>query len=192
MSDQGGLQLLPETRKKINVKIPGENRMVYIGSVLMVVVVALFFYYNNKASSMEAKIMELDQQIAAVEKSRDKKAEAQIADLKKQTTLLNRMLAEHIFWSQAWSKLEDLVSPQLQIKDLSLSSTKEEISFSAKAPSYAAVAKQLAKFTNDEAIKDTVVSGIRLGSIGAAEFDMKLSIDGKKFFKKIPVANGTK
>jgi hypothetical protein len=192
MTENGGLQLLPETRKKINVKIPGENRMIYIGSTLLLIVFSLFFYYHSRVSSLETKIMDLDQQIAAVEKGRDKKTEAQLAELKKQTMLLTKMLSEHIFWSQAWTKLEGLISPQLQIKDLSLSSAKEEISFSAKAPSYASVAKQLAKFNNDDAIKDTVVSGIRLANVGAAEFDIKLSIDGKKFFKKIQLTNGTK
>jgi hypothetical protein len=184
MAEWEGVQLLPETRKKIDLKIPGKNRMIYIGLISMVIVMTGFFYYQNQAKSLESKIAEVDKQVMEIEKKRDKNTEAQLVDLKKQTALLTKMLSEHIFWSRAWTKLEGLISPQLQIKDLSLSSTKEEISFGAKAPSYAAVAKQLAKFTNDDAIKDVVIGGIRVANVGGAEFDIKLLINGSKFFKK--------
>jgi len=37
MPNQGGLQLLPETRKSISVTVPGENRVLYIGIVILIV-----------------------------------------------------------------------------------------------------------------------------------------------------------
>ena len=185
MADWAGLQLLPETRKKIDVKIPGENRVIYIGVCLLVMVLGLYLYFNSQVQTLEQRLAEIEEQVTSIEEGRDKKKEEKLVDLKKQTALLSKMLSDHIFWSQAWTKLEGLIIPQLQVKSLALSSGKEEIAFAARATSYSAIAKQLATLTNDPAIKDVSISGIRLSPIGGADFDIKLSIDGKEFFKKV-------
>ena len=83
MPDQNGLQLLPETRRKIEVKVPGENRLINMGIavlVLMLVLVGGLYFYKI---TLEDRKTGLDTQIVNLEKERDKKVEANLLTLSK-------------------------------------------------------------------------------------------------------------
>src|SRR3989344_3160238 len=78
MPNEGGLQLLPETRKKIEIIIPGENRLLVIGAVVLAISAALagsLYFYNNY---LEDKLVSLDGKLAALEQNRNRQSEQNI------------------------------------------------------------------------------------------------------------------
>ena len=58
MPNPGGIQLLPETRKKIEVKMPGENRLLTIGTILLVLVMVLFVGLKSLTHGYEQQVRE--------------------------------------------------------------------------------------------------------------------------------------
>src|SRR5438105_62416 len=99
MADKGGLQLLPENRKSIVIKVPGENRLITIGVILIVLVVVsaggLWAYSTN----LSTQIADADTQLASLEKSRDKKGEQNLITLSKQIGITKQIVDKHTFWS---------------------------------------------------------------------------------------------
>lgn len=179
--DKNGLQLLPETRHKIDVKIPGENRLIYIGMALLILVAAvatgLYFYKN----SLQDELLVLDLEIANLEKSRDKKSEANILTLDKQLALVSNLLEGHVTWSKAFSKVESLIQPQVQFLSFSAAVAENRFEFKAVAPHYTAIAKQVSAFTSDESIKDLSLTNVHVLTTGKLEFSVKLEFDKAKF-----------
>src|SRR5947207_2056267 len=99
MADKGGLQLLPETRKRIDIKVPGENRFITIGAILIALV--LFVYgglwaYANKVAN---QISDADLQIITLEANRNHATENNLLTLSKQIGVTNQVLAKHLYWS---------------------------------------------------------------------------------------------
>ena len=60
MPGSNGLQLLPETRRRIDINVPGENKLIYTGITVLVLILALvgglYLYKNN----LENKIASLE------------------------------------------------------------------------------------------------------------------------------------
>lgn len=121
MADKGGLQLLPENRKRIDVKIPGENRMTYVGIGLIVLVLlvtgGLWLYSNN----LNKKITDADTQITNLETQRNglKDAEQKLVTLSKQIGITNQILQDHTYWSKGLSKIESALQANVQFKSFS-------------------------------------------------------------------------
>lgn len=179
--DQNGLQLLPETRRKIEVKIPGENRLIYIGVAILVLMLALstaLFFYKN---SLEDKLSGLDADLASVERSRDKKAEANILTLNKQLSLVSNLVNSHVTWSKALSKIESLLQPQIQFLSFSAAIAENRFEFKALAPNYTVIAKQISAFASDESIKDLALNNVHVLTTGKLEFSVKIEFDKNKF-----------
>lgn len=183
MPDKSGLQLLPETRKKIEVTIPGENRLLFIGVVfllLAVVAVAGLYYYKN---TITTKITDLDTQISNLEKNRNAEAEDKILVLNKQLSLISNIIDNHIFWTKGFGKLESLLQSQIQITSLDAST--EKIDLRGIAPSYTMIAKQIAAFYSDQnnSIQDLELGNINALTNGKLEFSITLKLDKDKFLK---------
>ena len=76
MSDQkGGLQLLPETRRRVDIKVPGENKFLFSGAAVLAAVFVLFLGLNFYSSFLTKKIASIDNDLMILEKQRDKKNE---------------------------------------------------------------------------------------------------------------------
>ena len=184
MPDQNGLQLLPETRRKIDIKVPGENRLIYAGItvlvIMLVLVGGLYFYKNN----LENKKTELDTKIISLEKDRDKKAEANLLTLSKQLTLISTLLDSHVVWSKAFSKVEGLLQPQVQFLSFSAAVSDNRFEFKALATNYTVVARQIAAFVSDDSIKDIALTNVHVLTSGKLEFSIKIEFDKTKFIKE--------
>ena len=184
MPDQNRLQLLPETRRKIEVKIPGENRLIYAGItvlVLMLVLTGGLYFYK---STLEDTKTGLDEQIINLEKERDKKVEANLLTLSKQLSLISTLLDSHIIWSKALSKVENLLQPQVQFLSFSAAVSDNKFEFKALATSYTVVARQIASFVSDDSIEDVTLNSIRVLTNGKLEFGIKLEFNKIKFLKE--------
>src|SRR3989344_2514530 len=184
MPDQNGLQLLPETRRKIDIKVPGENRIIYAGITILVIMLVLvgglYFYKNN----LESKKTELDAKIISLEKDRDKKAEANLLTLSKQLTLISTLLDSHVVWSKAFSKVEGLLQPQVQFLSFSAAVSDNRFEFKALATNYTVVARQIAAFVSDDSIKDIALTNVHVLTSGKLEFSIKIEFDKTKFIKE--------
>jgi len=183
MVDRGGLQLLPETRKKIEIITPGENRPLIIGAAVLVLAAILaggLYFYKN---SLENKLASLDTEIASLEQQRNKQAEQNILVFNKQVSILKKLLNEHVYWTTAFSKIEGLTQPQVQLSSLTATVAENKIDFKATAANYTTIARQIAAFLSDESIKDINLSKVNTLTNGRLEFTMQLIFDKSKFLK---------
>ena len=184
MADQNGLQLLPETRRKIEIIVPGENRFIYAGIailVLMLILIGGLYFYKI---SLENSKIELDVQIADLEKDRDKKVETNLIVLNKQLALISTLLDSHVIWSKALNKIENLLQPQVQFLSFSATVLDNKFEFKALATNYTVVAKQIASFVSDDSIKDVALTDVHVLTSGKLEFDLKIEFDKTKFIKE--------
>ncbi len=183
MPDQNGLQLLPESRKKIEIKVSGENRLVYTGItvlVLMLVLTGGLYFYKG---TLEDKKTGLDAGIVNLEKERDKKVESNLLILNKQLSLISKLLDSHVLWSKALSKVEGLLQPQVQFISFSAVVNDNRFEFKAKALNYTVVARQIAAFVSDDSIKDINLNNVHVLTDGKLEFSVRLDFDKNKFLK---------
>src|SRR3989344_2023614 len=104
MPDAGGLQFLPETRKKIDVKRPGQNRHLVFGFIVLGVVLGLYLGLSSYKESLLSEVTALSQQLSDLERARDKQLEIKLLDLNKQLAVINPLLNSHVFWSTAFIK----------------------------------------------------------------------------------------
>jgi hypothetical protein len=178
------LQLLPETRKKIEVRRPGENKPVILSLIFTGIVLGtylgLMFYKNSILSS----ISQADEQLAALEKSRDKKLEQKILSLQQQLSVVAPLINSHTFWSQGLSKIQSLIQPQVQFKFLNADGPGAKFVFQAAAANYTTVAKQIAAFYADDSITDIILSKAAILPDGNIDFTMQLTFDPAKFLMK--------
>lgn len=184
MPDQNGLQLLPETRRKVDLNIPGENRFVYMGTavlILMLVSIGGLYFYKN---SLENKKMGLDAEIVNLENQRDKKAEQNLLTLSKQLSLISTLLDSHVVWSKALSKVENLLQPQVQFLSFAAAVSDNRFEFKALANNYTVVARQIAALVSDDSIKDIALNDVHVLTTGKLEFSIKLEFDKTKFIKE--------
>lgn len=185
MTDQkGGLQLLPETRRRIDIKVPGENRFVFIGTAILTVTLILFLGIKLYNSSLINKIASIDNDLANLEKQRDKTSEASLLLLDKQLSLISTLLNNHIYWSQGLAKIEGLLQNQIQFETLAASTIDNKFTFKALAANYTVVARQIAAFISDESIKDTSLNSVNTLTNGKLEFNMKLDLNRPKFLNQ--------
>jgi len=184
MPNQNGLQLLPETRRKIEVKVPGENRLIYAGTAILILTLILIGGLYFFKSSLEDKKSELDANIINLEKERDKKVESNLLTLNKQLSLILTLLDSHVLWSKALNKIEGLLQPQVQFLSFSAAVSDNRFEFKALATNYTVVARQIAAFVSDDSIKDVVLNNVRVLTNGKLEFNIKLDFDKTKFIKQ--------
>ncbi len=176
---------MPETRKSISVTIPGENRILYVGIAVLVIsiilTVGLWFLRSSKANSLAEVLTQL--------KTKNDEIDANIeivnsvATVSQQIGSISKLLDNHIYWSNALGRVENLLSAQIQIDSLSGNVTSGEINLKAFSPSYTIIAKQIASFVSDPLIKDISVGEITTQTSGRLEFSMVLKVDSSEFFK---------
>lgn len=183
MPDQGGLQLLPETRKKIEITTPGENRLIVAGGVVLVVAAILaggLYFYTN---FLEDRLAVLDTEITTLEQKREKQSEQKILVFNKQASTLSNILNDHAYWTTAFSKIEGLLQNQVQLSNMTTSLSDSKIDFRATAASYTTIARQIAAFLSDESIKDIALNRVNVLTNGRLEFNMQILFDKSKFLK---------
>lgn len=179
MTSNGGLQLLPEVRRSIEVKRPGENRHLIIASSffgLVLLLTAGSFIYLN---SLRDQVTSLDVVINNLENERDKKAEDNILKVKDQLRVASDLLNNHIVWSKGLTLIQNKTSSSVKYDNLE--GLTEKFSFKGIAPSYSAVARQVSAYLSEDSIKDIEVSQIKSLTTGQVEFLAAIFFDKEKF-----------
>jgi len=183
MPDQGGLQLLPETRKKIDIITPGENRLIAIGGIIFAIVAVLaggMYFYQN---TLENKLTSLDTEVVSLEEQRNKQAEQNILVFNKQISMLSDILNKHAYWTTAFSKIEGLTQSQVQFNSVTATLANNKIDLKATAANYTTIARQIAAFLSDESITDINLNRVNTLTNGQLEFTMQIIFDRSKFLK---------
>ncbi len=183
MADRGGIQLLPGTQKRVEITTPGENRLLTGGIIAIVIILATFVGLKMYAQVLTTRLAGLDQQLLDVEQGRDKTAEQQLLTYNQQATLMESLLKNHIFWSQAFSRLERVLQGQVHLTTFSGSTAKQSITFSGSAASYSVIARQIASFLADDSVQDVQVKGIKASNVGSLDFGMDVLFKKDKFLK---------
>jgi len=184
VADIGGLQLLPETRKKIDYRKPGQNRLLFLAFIFVGLILAIYgglYFYKG---TQKTKLDDIDNQLVANEKARSKTDEEKLLALKNSIAAIGPVLSGHVKWSEALTHIQGLVNPKVKFDTLSVNLSKKEYSFKGYAANYATIAKQIAAFYADSAITDLSVGKITSQPDGSAEFTMVLVLDLEKAFNK--------
>jgi Tfp pilus assembly protein PilN len=181
MADAGGLQLLPETRKKIEISVPGQNRSLVFAFVFLLLIVALYFGLMAYKQGVLTSIAGVDSQLQDLEKSRDKAKESQLIDLSQQLAVINPLINGHLIWSAAMAKLQNLILPQVQIVTFNADSLGRKVSIKGLAANYTTVAKQIAAFYALDSVTDIILNKVSSQPTGLVEFTMQLTIDNSRF-----------
>jgi hypothetical protein len=182
MADRGGIQLLPETRKKIEIKIPGENRMLYIGSTALAVVVAVYVGLSWYVNTLNDELTTINASI--INLKRDKEAEKNLANLQKQTNLVAKLIDNHIFWTKALARVSGSIVPGVQMKSFSGVLSKKETFFKAVAPNYSTIARQLASLVADDGIVTLDLGNAKALNTGGYEFTVQMKFNPDKYLLK--------
>lgn len=189
MADRGGIQLLSDTRRHIDINVPGENRLLYWGIGCLIVVGTIFAGLTVYAQRLEGDITDLDGRLASQNQERQQfeSASANMAAFSKQSSLAGNLISGHLFWSKAFSKLQSISQPQLQMSSFSASAAKKEMVIAARAPNYTTIARQIAAFVSDDSIKDITLTNAKASNLGGLEFGIKIEFDEAKLLKSAPV-----
>lgn len=181
---QNGIQLLPESRKEIEVKIPGENRLFFLGSILLAIVFVLYGGLSLYTSSFQTKIDELDSELKVLDGKRDKAAEQLILLAKDQFTTVEDIINNHIIWSHVLRKFQTKTSPQFQFKVMKGSFAENKVDIEAEAANYTVVARQISSYLSEELVKDVRLSEVKLLPSGRLSVNMRIIFDQKDILLK--------
>ena len=184
MPDQGGIQLLPESRRKITIKTPGENRWIYAGVTALVLVSSIAAGLAYYRGGLEDQVAGLDNNLTNLEKQRDKKVEANLLILSQQLSMTTTLLNNHVFWSKALAKVEALTQPQVQFSTFNALAEEGRFEIKAFTLNYTVLAKQIAAYVSDDSIKDIDLSNVHVLTNGRLEFTIRITFDKNKFIKE--------
>lgn len=184
MSGKDELKLLPGTKRKLGIKIPGENRFLYVGSAIFGAVLVVMFAFGRYQSSLEKQLGQLNNQLDESERTRDKKGEQNLKILKERMILVSNILEEHIYWTKAFSLLESLLQEQVRFKSFSGLTDDSKIRIQGQAANYTVLAKQLASFFTDRSIVDISLGKVSVSPDGMVEFSLEITFNKSRLIQK--------
>lgn len=177
----GTIQLLPETRRRVDIKIPGENRPVYFGLAFLVLVAIIFAGLKLYSGILTNNLKDLNTKALALEEKRDRVFEKELLILDQRFLSASGLISNHIVWSNALAKIQNLTPPQVRIEIFSADTQKSKIDLKGFASSYTVIAQFIASLLSEEAITDIELNKVNSLSIGLLEFDMKIVFNKNKF-----------
>ena len=170
-------EIYGDNKKKSGViKIIADNLEKNIGNLEEIgeIVERLRVEYPKISNDLKAISAQIDANIEIVNS---------VATVSQQIGNISKLLDNHIYWSKALGRMENLLSPQIQIDSLSGNVMSGEISLKAFSPSYTIIARQIASFVSDPFIKDVSIGEITTQTSGRLEFSMMLKVNSSEFFK---------
>lgn len=174
------IQLLSGSRRKLEVKVPGENRPLYVGGIFLVVAGmiwgGLWYYFN----SLSGQLANLDSTLSTLETGRDRKSEKDILTWEKRLALAGKVVGNHLVWSEALSKIQAAAPPAVQFSTFSANAKSAYVDIKATAPSYTVVAKHIASFMAEPVFTEVDINKISGLPSGLLEYDLRVTFDRNK------------
>ncbi|OGM96888.1 MAG: hypothetical protein A3B86_00020 [Candidatus Yanofskybacteria bacterium RIFCSPHIGHO2_02_FULL_38_22b] len=184
MDSKDQFQLIPGTKKKLGIKVPGENRFLYISSAVLGAVLVTSFAFNRYEASLSNQLNSVNNQISELEQQRDLKSEQELKVLQYQIENTSALIGDHIYWTQGFSTIANLMQSGVQINSFNYDGL-GKVSMDLLASNYTVLAKQIAAFVYEDKVKDVSVSTITPFPNGSLKFDLVLLIN-ERLIKKIP------
>jgi len=134
----------------------------------------LFFY----GKSLKVNLEDLKIQAEELNKKRDVDFEKEVILLEKALGNLKIVLKNHLYWSNLFSKLEQLTVPQLSFSDFRGTIESDgsiSLSLEGNVPGYTYLAKQMVSLGQEELVSNIEVSSINLGTKGGIEFVLNIN-----------------
>lgn len=132
-------------------------------------------FYNK---SLNTHFEEVKGQVAELDKQRDKDFEKEIESLDRGLKNLKTVLKNHYYWSNLFSKLEELTVPLVSFSGFAGQLTEDNlvnVVLAGKTAGYTYLAKQMTSFSQDELVSGVKVSRITLDTKGGVKFDLEIN-----------------
>lgn len=181
MGEMRDIQLMPGTKKRLGLRVRGENRLLYIGSAILGAVLVTSFALARYEVYLGDKIKALDDQLLALEEQRDEAEETGMIVINDQLRLTSQLLATHIDWPKAFDKIETLLQGQVQFESMSGNILDETLDINGFAPNYSVIAKQIASFMSDGGVDDVLLSKTNSLPNGMVQFNLRIKFNKSDF-----------
>ena len=158
--------------------------MVYWGIALGVFVLVLNIIASAYAANLNERLDDIHGQLRDQEEQRDKDAEKQLKAVQTQSKLMSQLLRNHVYWSEAFDLLESLMQSNISLTHLSTEVVEGTLEFSARGPSYAAVARQVASFNVGDGISDVELREVKAVPEGGVEFFGEIKINVNEVLRR--------
>lgn len=179
------IQLLSGSRRKLSIKTPGENKPIYVGAVFVLIALAIsgatYFYFSKLNLDLSA----INDEIISLERQRDKDAENRLLVLNQQLSLAGGLVDNHLVWSEALGRINQLTPPEVQFSSLIANVSGEKIDILAVAPSYTVIARQISSLLSDQNFKDVNIGKISTLPSGSFEYGLQIVFNSKKLLKPL-------
>lgn len=159
------------------------------GVVLILLILSLLFYsgllfYQNRLNKNMESIRE---ETALLDEKRDPETEKTIIDLDKNLDIMTQLFEDHLYWSELFTKIEELTLPEVYFSDakLSFSGNKINVNFSGNALTYTILARQILSFQEEPFVEEVRVSDISLASEGGLKFNLEIIFNKDILLKEI-------
>lgn len=168
----------------MGIKVPGENRFLYIGSAILGAVLVSIFALGQYRVSLESNLKQVNDQLVVLERSRNKKAEQNLKILNDRLAVTAGLMDNHIYWSKALSRVENLLQSQVQFESIAGIMMDHKVNIRGKTTGFTVLARQIAAFLSGEGILDVSLDKVTSLPTGRLEFEMRIDFDKSKFTKK--------
>ncbi len=164
--------------------MPGQNRPVVLAVIFMAIVFGLYSGLAAYKRGLVSSLAVLNNKLADLEKSRDKKLEDGLLGLYRQLSVVNPLLAAHLFWSDAFIKIQNVTQPQVQFQSINADVPGKKIVVKALAANYTTIARQIAALYTVDSITDITLNKVQNQPTGKLEVTMQILFDTNKFLIK--------
>ncbi len=161
-----------------------------VGILALVLVILTLLIYgglNFYGQSLDKQLNDIKSQLEETNKQRDVAFEKEVISLEKSLKNLKILLKNHIYWSDFFAKLENLVVPQVSFSNFKAEFKDDKsinLTLKGRTSSYTQLAKQMASFGQEPLVSDITVSGITIGAQGGVEFTLNINLLKDVFLKK--------
>lgn len=187
MPDNGeAIQLLSGSRRRLDVIVPGENRLIYFGLAVLILVGALFGIVSFYLSSLKDRVAELDNELVTLEGKRDKKFEKEALVWNRRLSLAGGLIKNHIIWSQAMHRVEAVTPSSVEFSNFHAVLQDNMVEVKATAPSYTVIARSIAALSANPVFTDVVLNKISGLPSGFLEYDLRVTFDRNKLLINAP------
>lgn len=190
-NNNGTIQLLSGSRRKLDISVPGENRPIWGGAVLLILVVVAFGGLSFYLSNLRDRLSALDSKLVVQENKRDQKGEREILAWDKKLSLAGRLVSNHIVWSRAIQKIQDLTPPPIQFANFHVELQEGKIEIKGMAPSYAVIAQAIAALSTDPVFTDISLNKISGLSSGLLEYNLRIDFSKDKLLLGVINSQGS-
>lgn len=173
------ISLIPTDYKGEKVGLAPISSKIGILVVVLLILSLLAYggltFYNK---SLNSQLKEVKDQVAELEKQRDKDFEKEIESLNRALKNLKTALENHYYWSNLFSKLSELTVPLVSFSGFAGQLTENNlvnVVLSGKTAGYTYLAKQMTSFSQDKLVSGIKVLGITLGTKGGVEFSLDIN-----------------